>query len=136
MITELRPKIRSIKTDPWDANQDLSSGTDDLPDPTTGAEVFFGAVHPTPGFSPGGDDCASYYKGIVRAAISSGGWYGNHRIPVPWLRMIMAGLEDRPVEPELMWFEVEPQGSSYASPGIPSYNELFPSDRDMAAGLR
>jgi hypothetical protein len=64
--------------------------------------------------------------------MKNGGRYAGHYIPIPWLRMIMAGLEWRHVDPETMWYGFEadlPDGEPLQE--IPSYDDLFPSDRSL-----
>lgn len=137
LIGVLRRRFaKSIQSGPWDADQELEQETVDAPELPDDRAVLLGATQAVPGFSPGGGDCASYYKGILRTAIDSGGLYGGHRIPVPWLRVILAGLEDKPIEPELMWYEIETEGPQRSPLGIPSYGDLFPSERDISEGLR
>lgn len=73
-------------------------------------------------------DMKEYYKSAMRTAIKQGGWYQGRQISVPWLKMILAGLEMRPVPPEAMW---ETQGTSLSPTrsGVPAYDDLFPSER-------
>jgi hypothetical protein len=67
-------------------------------------------------------DLKDYYRGLIYAAIQHGGEYQGQQISVPWLRMTLAGLEMRPMPPEMMW-----EGEQDLAADMPGYEELFPS---------
>ena len=135
MIDGIRRRLsKPASKDPWDADQELQPEevASELP---TDAAVFLAARSVSPGYSPEDGDSNAYYRGIVRTAIENGGRYGDHKIPIPWLRMILAGLESRYIDPETMWYEVE-EGPVAQIPEIPSYEDLFPSEREVPAVTR
>ena len=70
-------------------------------------------------------DIKDYYRGVIASAIHRGGQYRGQQIPVPWLRMTLAGLEHRPVAPVMMW---EGYQDSTAI-DMPGYEALFPTER-------
>lgn len=117
--------------DPWDPELEFEPEVEDASELPTDAVVLIEAARATPGFSPGGGDLVDYYKGIVKTAIANGGKYGDHEISVPWLKMTLAGLENRPIEPEMMWFT---DSDGRTPPGGSSYYDLFPTDRGVPAG--
>jgi hypothetical protein len=127
MMGEIRRKLKSIDDDSlWDANTDLPpevETTNELPN--EGADML-PTSRVTGEFIPN-SNTSDYYAGVVRAAISQGGRYGDHRISLPWLRKILAGLEWRNVEQETLWEGVDGLGPSGPNPKIPVYDELFPS---------
>jgi hypothetical protein len=93
------------------------------------------AGHGNGEFSPHDDITQDYYKNLVATAIHNEGWLAGHQIPIPWLRMILAGLEMKHIEPEMMWYGVEAGSAGGKSlPRIPSYGVLFPSDPDVSRG--
>jgi len=134
MIDGIRRRLtKSIEGDAWDADKELEPEVEEsselLPDT---AEVESARI--LPAYSPGDGNLAEYYKSIVKTAIDNDGKYGDHQISVPWLRMILAGLEYRPIEPEMTWYGVETDALANHPPEIPSYDDLFPSERGVSAG--
>jgi hypothetical protein len=72
-----------------------------------------------------------YYRGLVRSALENGGEYAGHQIPIPWLRMILAGLESRLTDPTSMWEGMDEQDPSEAlASRIPPFDVLFPDRAD------
>ncbi len=132
MIGGIRRKFgRSIEKDPWDANQDFRPVKEESSELPTDTAVLVAASDAVGRFSPGDVNSQDYYKSVVIDAIRNGGKHGDHQIPVPWLRMILAGLEYRRIEPEMMWYGAEAENPAGESlPEIPSYEDLFPSERD------
>jgi hypothetical protein len=134
MIEGIRRRLgRSINQDPWDADQELVpevEGNTKLP---TDTAVPVAARQENGEFSPQDEETQDYYKNLVSTAIQNGGWLEGHQIPIPWLRMILAGLEMKHIEPEMMWYGVEvgSAGGEFLS-RIPSYHALFPSDPDVS----
>lgn len=130
MIDGIRRRFtNSIAEDTWDADKALQSEEAAQALPTDTA-VLLAARQVSPGYSPGDGDPTEYYKSIVKTAIENGGEYRNHRIPVPWLRMILAGLESRPIDPDKMWYQVDSESPGDPLPEIPSYEVLFPTERE------
>ena len=79
-------------------------------------------------YSPDNASAADHYKRLVQTAIRNGGRYGGHQISIPWLRMILAGLESERIDPSVMWQGVESGETEGDAPkGIPSYEDLFQS---------
>jgi hypothetical protein len=141
MIDGIRRRFaRSVETDPWNAEQELAPEVEDASQvPTDTAVLLAGSQassQAAPGFSPSEGDLTNYYRGIMRTAIENGGKYREHQIPVPWLRMILAGLESRHIGPDKMWYEVDFEEPVNPLPEIPSYEDLFPSNRDVPTGPR
>lgn len=137
MIDGIRRRFgRLTENDPWDAEQELEPEVEEaseLPVPTD-TDVLLAATQAASGFSPGAGDIKEYYKGIVKTAIENDGKYGEHQIPVPWLRMILTGLESRHIDPDRMWYEADLEGPVDPLPEIPAYDDLFPADRDPPRG--
>ncbi len=136
MIDGIRRRLgKSAEKDPWDADQELKPELEENTELPTDTAVLVAATHAVGRFSPSDVNARDHYKSLVITAIQNGGKYGSHRIPVPWLRMILAGLEYKHIEPEMMWYGVEAGASgSELLPEIPSYEDLFPSERDVPGG--
>ncbi len=135
MIDAIKRRLTKPERDPWDANQELEPEVEDTSELPTDTAVLLAATRSTSTFSPSDWNLADYYKGIIRTALDNGGKYGDHEISIPWLRMILAGLENRPIEPEMLWYMAGQEDSTGITPGIPSYDALFPSDRDPSTTL-
>ena len=135
MIDGLRRRLaKSIDRDPWDANQELRPETEE-PEISHDAALITPATGTNDVRGTNEIDTFEYYKSLVRAAIENGGKHNGHEIPVPWLRMVLAGLEYRRIDPEAMWYGVEETGlSSGPPPELPPFEDLFPSDRDAPTG--
>ena len=136
MIEGIRRRFRPVETDPWDADRQLGSEASETTELPTDAAVLVAATHARGEFSPEGADRPDYYTALVNNAIENGGRLGDHTISVPWLRMILAGLEMRRIEPETMWYDFEAEGNLSNSPvEIPRYEDLFPGERDVPARM-
>lgn len=134
LIDGIRRRFKSMDQNAWDPDQELKPELDVTAGLPSHTAVLVSAT-PTAGrFSPKDENTPDYYKSLVATAIQNGGWHGGHRIPVPWLRMILAGLELKHIEPEMMWYGVEAGPPSGDSLDVPPYNDLFPSDRDTSKG--
>ncbi len=140
MIDGIRRRFaKSTDKDPWDTEQEFEpeaeieeSEVSELP---TDTAVMLAATRISPSSTTNDVDSGEYYKNILKTAIQNGGKYGEHQIPTPWLRMILAGLEWRHIDPELMWYGFDPSTPGIENlPKIPSYEDLFPSDRDSPTG--
>jgi hypothetical protein len=131
MIDGLRQKLAKTmaKDDPWDAEQELvqESGFEELTDLPTDKAVIAAATDAV--LPPASHDLntADYYKSIVKTAIEHGGRYNGHQIPIPWLRMVQAGLEYHKIEAEQMWEGME--GTDFKADGrlepTPDYDDVF-----------
>ncbi len=70
-----------------------------------------------------------YQTTLVRASIEGGGKSGRYVIPVWWLRAILADLEGRRSEAELIWGRSEQAGEAFEDrstmDGDPLYDSLF-----------
>ena len=122
-----------MEEDSWDADQELKPQAEEPSELRTDAAVLLAASRTAPGYFTGDRSPADYYKGIVNTAIENGGRYGGHWIPVPWLRLILAGLESRQVDPDLLWYEADSELLANPRACVPAYEELFPSENDLAA---
>jgi hypothetical protein len=137
MIDGIRRRFtRSIEKDPWSTVQEFEPAVEEASGLQTDTAVLLAAAQTTSGFYPGDVDPADYYISIVKTAIGNGGRYGDHQIPVPWLRMILAGLESRYVEADALWYEADAESPVNRIPEIPPYEDLFPSSRDAPVNLR
>lgn len=129
MIDGIRRRFgKSIDGDPWDAGRELTPEMVETVRFPTDATVLVAATHARGEYIPAGADAPDYYKSLVSAAIENGGKYGDHQMSIPWLRMILAGLDQRFIEPETMWYGVEAGGPGGPLPEIPSYEDLFPGN--------
>ena len=133
MIDGIRRRLgKSTGGDPWNAEQDLKPETQEVGEPPTNTEVLLAASPAMGEFMPT-DENTDFYKSLICTAIENGGRLGGHQIPIPWLRMILAGLEMRPIEPEVMWYGVEAERSGRnPAPAVPSYQDLFPGESVVA----
>jgi hypothetical protein len=100
---------RSLEKERWDADQDLQAEAEpeqviELPAEDT---VLLANIASPPGFSPDDLDQGDYYTRVIKTAIENGGKYMGHQIPVPWLRMILAGLEHRQAGPDTLWYDLD-----------------------------
>jgi hypothetical protein len=136
MIGMIRRRLKAADSDSWDANQALGPEAEPQTELRTDTAVLLAAARAAPGYSPGSGTLTDYYKGIVNTAIQNKGRYGDHWIPVPWLRMILAGLESRQIDPGTMWYEADFEGPADSPSEAPAYKELFPSETDELARLR
>ena len=97
--------------------------------------VLKGATPASGQYAPDDTSAPDYYESLVRTAIENGGRHGYHRISIPWLRMILAGLESKQIEPEVMWYGIETgETRREGAPAIPAYEDLFQSSRDASGG--
>jgi hypothetical protein len=137
MIGAIRRKFTNpIDEDDWSTEQELTPEAVEPSALQTDAAVLLAAAQAAPGHFLGDESLTDYYKGIVKTAIDNRGRYGDHWIPVPWLRMILAGLESRHIDPDLWWYEADIESAVHAHAEVPPYEDLFPSESDPAARLR
>jgi len=132
MIDRIRRRFaKSIGMDPTKAAQEKYPYSGESDELQKDAAVHITAASPPGEYAPENANSPDYYKSLVRTAIKNGGKYGDQHISVPWLRMILAGLESKPMDPEMMWSDVEAGDKTTGPPsGIPSYADLFPSGRN------
>ena len=129
MIDGIRRRFgRTTSGDPWGADQDLNPELEeDITLPTDGA-VLVAANDAVGRYVPDDIDTPDYYKSLVQTALENGGKHGDHRISIPWLRMILAGLESKHIDPEMMWYGIEAgDAAGNQLPEVPPYENLFPS---------
>ena len=131
MIGGIRRRFSgSTDQNAWDPDQELKPELDSSAELPGDTAVLVAATPGTGRFSPPDENTPDYYKSLVVTAIRNGGWLGDHRIPIPWLRMILAGLELKHIEPEMMWYGVESGPSNGVSVSdMPAYKNLFSSER-------
>ncbi len=128
MIGGIRRKLTSIDHERlWDANLDLQPEVEERTELPIDSANQLTAARATAEFSPK-TNMSDYYAGVVRAAITQGGRFGDFQISLPWLRKILAGLEWRSVDPETLWDEVDSSVPSVPDAQIPVYDELFHSN--------
>jgi hypothetical protein len=121
MMTSIRRRFTVGSGDPWAMDAVVNQGTQDTSELALDNTILL-TRNPEPASND--VDMKAYYKGLVKTAISHGGWYQGHLMSIPWLRMTLAGLELRPIPAEAMWEGV--QGS--ALPEGSDYGDLFPAE--------
>ena len=138
MIDGIRRRFaKSAGKDPWDAEEEFETQVDEASEVPTETAGLVASTQLAPLVTTNDVDTTDYHKKVVRTAIENGGRYGDHQISIPWLRMILGGLESKPIDPESMWSRTETSNLAEAPlPEIPSYSYLFPSDRDISQGQR
>ena len=136
MIGAIRRRFANSTEELWDADQEFKQEEAESVELHADAAVILTASQNAPGYFPGDESLGDYYKGIVRTAIENRGRYGDHWIPVPWLRMILAGLEYRHIDPDLLWYEADGGNPANTHAGGQSYEDLFPSEGGPAARMR
>jgi hypothetical protein len=87
--------------DAWGLDKELSPEVEDAPDSSAEEEAPQFVPRPTSHFMP--SNPSDFYTTAVRAAMDHGGALAGRQIPLPWLRMILAGLEQRHIEQDAMW---------------------------------
>lgn len=130
MIGGLRRRFGSSNSDPWDANKEFEPEVDGVSEFPTDTAVLLAATRVTYEGASNNVDMKDYYRKLVQTAIEKGGTYNGQKMSVPWLRMILAGLEMRPIPPEAMWEGDETASPARTRPNEPAYEDLFPSERD------
>lgn len=132
MIDGIRRRLgRSTAGDHWSTDEKLKPASNEITELPGGKEVLVGATEASGHYSPDNLGTPDYYKSQVQTAIENGGRLGSNIISIPWLRMILAGLESKQIEPEMMWYGIasgETRGGKI--PEIPTYEDLFQSSRD------
>ena len=128
MIEGIRRMVGSAGKSDWDVNQ--------LIEPETEADFESQEMEPTEVHTPSElrseppESDTDYYVNLVKASIDQNGKFGKQMIPVPWLRMTLAGLEGRPTRVEDMWTgprSEEPAWENGPSAGLgrPPFEAIF-----------
>jgi hypothetical protein len=78
-------------------------------------------------FAPSSTNEVERQAELVRAAMAQGGKCGDHEIPIPWLRMTLAGLEGRAIDVDAMWEGVASPVCMDPVEESPAYQSLFPT---------
>ena len=129
MIEGIRRRLGNASA--ADSDERLKPGSDENAAPSRAAKVLEPAATVSGKYVPDGPSTPDYYKSLVRTAIDNGGTHGYHSISIPWLRMILAGLEFKQIEPEMMWYGIEAgEIRREPTPEVPSYADLFQSGQD------
>ena len=127
MIYGIRRRLRKTSTsDSRDPDQELEPETAENAILPVDGEANSVLAYASGLYVPGRTSTPDYYRTLVRTAIENGGRHGDHSISVPWLRMILAGLESKRIEPKMIWYGMETGGIEGDSTGdIPSYEDIF-----------
>jgi hypothetical protein len=108
MIDGIRRRFtKSAGKDHWDAEEEFETQIDEASEVPTETAVLVAPTQLAPPTTTIDVDTSDYYKKVVRTAIENGGRYGDHQISIPWLRMILGGLESKPIDPESIWYGTE-----------------------------
>ncbi len=131
----IRRLTKSVERDPWNADLELEPDDDQAAELQIETEVLQPPMQVSGEYRAESTDNTDYYKCILKTAIENGGKYGDHEIPIPWLRMILAGLEMRHVDPEAVWYGMEETSQTVGvGPEIPTYGDLFATERNVPRG--
>lgn len=130
MIDGIRRRLgKPVGKDSWSSDQELRPETGLVTELSSDASVLVASTEGVGHYAPADANTPDYYKSLVQTAIENGGRYGGHHISIPWLRMTLAGLEFKRVEPEMMWDGFEPGAVADEHPSrFPSYDAVFPSE--------
>jgi hypothetical protein len=129
MINGIRRRLGNASA--ADLDLGLKPEIDVNAEPSRERKVLQAAATASGHYIPDDPGTPDYYKNLVRTAIENGGRHGYHSISIPWLRMILAGLESKQIEPEMMWYGIEAgEIRREQTPAVPSYENLFQSGRD------
>lgn len=124
MMESLRRRLsRTSERDLWSTELSFEPEATELSELRVDNSVLLAATRSLPASND--VDMNDYYRGLVAAAIRSGGTYRGQRIPIPWLRLTLAGLEHKPIPLESMW-EGYQEG---AATDMPGYEDLFPAEK-------
>jgi hypothetical protein len=128
MIDGIRRRLRAMDKDPWNANQNLEPEVDRPSELRVDNRLLLAVPRGAPSQASNQLNAADLYKSVLMTAIEHNGRWGDHQIPVPWLRMILAGLDFKLVEPETMWYDFAADDSEEPShTRTPGYDALFPA---------
>ena len=125
MMDSIRRRLyKSPAKDLWSTDLTLEPEISEVSELRLDNTVLLAASNVKPGPQSNDVELKGYYRGLILAAIRQGGNYRGQQISVPWLRMTLAGLEMRPIPPEMMW-EGEPEG---LPTDMHDYERLFPEE--------
>jgi len=133
MIDGIRRRLgKATAGEAWGTDEELEPEIEEVAEPQGDIAVLVTAAQATGQYAPDDPSTPDYYESLVRTAIDNGGRHGDHSISIPWLRMILAGLELKRIEPEMMWYGIE-SGEAGREPisEIPPYEDLFQSGRNV-----
>lgn len=126
MMESLRRRFsRPPEKDPWSTDFTFKPEISEISELRVDNSVLLAATSPQTRPASNDVDIEDYYRGVIVAAIQRGGQYRGQWIPVPWLRMTLAGLEHRPVPLETTWGLYQ-EGTTTDLSG---YEELFSSEK-------
>jgi hypothetical protein len=133
MIDGIRRRLRKAAAgDTWGADEELEPEIEEDAKPPREIAFLVTATQATGRYAPDDPSAPDYYMTLVRNAIGNGGRHGDQSISIPWLRMILAGLESKQIEPETMWYGIEAgETRREPVPEVPSYEDLFQTGRDV-----
>lgn len=124
MMESLRRRLsKPTGKDPWATDLALKPEISEVSELRMDSEVLLAATKAQSNPTSNDVDLKGYYRGLLVAAMRHGGEYHGQQISIPWLRMTLAGLEMRPMPPEMMWEEEQVAGTD-----MPGYTDLFPSE--------
>jgi hypothetical protein len=132
VIDGIRRKLgKAAASDPWGADEELEPEIAEDAAPPGGIAGFVTVSGATGKYVPDDPSAPDYYKSLVRTALENGGRHGLQSISIPWLRMILAGLESKQIDPEMMWYGMEAgETRREPMPEIPPYEDLFQAGQD------
>ena len=126
MIGRIRRRLAA--GNPWDADLELRPEAGESFEPPGDNAVLGVATQASGRYAPDDPSAPDYYKSLVQTALENGGRLGYHIISIPWLRMILAGLESKHIEPEVIWHGIEAgEIGGKSMPEIPPYGNIFQS---------
>jgi len=132
MMDGIRRRLgKTAAGDSWSVDEGLKPEIENNAKLSGETEVSDAPIQASGQYAPDDPSTPDYYKSLVRTAIKNGGRHGDHTIPIPWLRMILAGLESKQIKPETMWYGIEAgEIGREPMPEIPPYEDFFQSSRD------
>lgn len=129
LIRGLKRRLGKPVEEDWSADMEFQPDAVETPQSSTDLTTHFASPRISQETPSNEVNMTDYYKAMIQTAINQGGTYRGQLISVPWLRMILAGLEMRPISPEMMW-----QGEESESTGISSYEDFFQPQPVLASG--
>ena len=125
MMDSIRRRLsKSPAKDPWSTDLALDPEISEVSELRLDSTILLAASSIQSGPQSNDVELRGYYRGLILAAIRQGGNYRGQQISIPWLRMTLAGLEMRPIPPEMMW-EGEPEDPPT---DLHDYERLFPEE--------
>ena len=129
MIDGVRRRLgKAGAREPWAADEELKLEAGKDTEPRRDTAVAEAANQASGRYTPNDSGTPDYYKSLVQTAIENGGRHGYHSISISWLRMILAGLELKRIEPEMMWYGIETGKTGEGPmPEVPPFEDFFRS---------